>query len=111
MVSGVENGLGSNVHPINIVVDNHGKLPFTFGVAQSNDNGDSDAYAAINLQHKGASVASITVQPGGRVTCDLILLTKKWLKLSVLASQSPLGVATFTNPIGELTAIRSPADP
>ena len=65
LLGGIENGLGANVSPLRLIVDNHGKLPFTFAIHQSNDNGKADAFAAINIDHKGAAVASITVPRGG----------------------------------------------
>lgn len=56
-------------------------VPLVFSVQQSNDNGGSDAYAAINIRVGGASVASVTVVPGGRVVFALETQTKDWLKL------------------------------
>ena len=101
-VSGLENGLGTTISPLRLLIDNHGKTPLTFAIQQSTDNGKTDAFAAINILNKGAAVASITVQPGGRVQCDVTTLTKKFIKLSVLASQAPLGKAMFEHTMGEL---------
>ncbi len=61
-----------------------------FSVKQSNDNGATDAFAAINIRVGGASVANVTVVPGGRVVFSLELQTKDWLQF--LATRGAYGV-------------------
>lgn len=56
-------------------------LDMVFSLEQSNDNGDTDNYAAVNIRVGAASVASVTVKPGGRVVFAAELITKNWLKL------------------------------
>jgi hypothetical protein len=49
------------------VVQNSGAGAFTFSVEESSDDGDADAYAAINIRVDEVAVASVVVQPGARV--------------------------------------------
>lgn len=52
-----------------------------FALQQSSDNGAGDAFAGINIRVGGASVANVTVKPGGRVPFSVETITKDWLKL------------------------------
>jgi hypothetical protein len=80
-------------------VENFGPAPFVFSALQSNDNGVADAYGTINLRYFGASVASITVAPGGKAAALLETITKNvvWLKVPNASAyrvpQSPLNAA------------------
>jgi len=78
------NGLvGTALYPLVCQVDNQGAVDLVASVHQSNDNGYSDAFAAVNLRYNGGSVTSVTVKPGCKALFTVETLTKKWIKADV----------------------------
>lgn len=47
------------------------KNPFTFSIKQSNDAGQTDAYAAMTLRLGATTVTSVTLQPGGEAEVSI----------------------------------------
>lgn len=72
-------------------IRNKGVLAFTFTIQQSTDNGVGDAYAAINMRIKGATVASVVVQPGGIVDFVLETMTKAYTSFYATPSSGVAG--------------------
>lgn len=78
-------------------VENAGADNFVLSVQQSDDNAQSDAYAALasaNLRYGGAGVSSITVVPGALAEFSIewsaaVFSTARYLKF--LATTSPTG--------------------
>lgn len=77
------------VTPLFIIMENTSKESMTITAKQSEDNGDADAFAAINMRHRGADVASIEIAPGGRVafTIETTAQTEEYLRLDRNASR------------------------
>lgn len=92
-----------------VSVENMGASNFVFSAQQSDDNGVTDAFAAINVRFGGASVASVTVVPGGKVAVLIELITKKTVRFKVPNASAnrvvltPLATAT-TFPKGRIVA-------
>jgi len=95
--------------PLFGMVENQGDAAFTFSLEQSDDNGDSDAYAAVNMRVQGANVASVTVVPGARVVFTVEAVTKKWLKMQV-AEAAAYGVAALSYWIGKVVRMEAYPD-
>jgi len=77
---GAPGRLGTALFPLVGTIDNHaptGDLVVEFKHSDTNING---SYAVINASSNGASVASITVPPGGRVQFALTTLTKPFVR-------------------------------
>lgn len=97
--------IGTAAIPLQGVVNNRGKTPFTLAIQQSNDNGKADVYAAINIRVAGAAVASVVVPPGAQVTFSVETVTKNFVKVAIPASSFPFGDVTFKHDIGELSYV------
>ena len=92
--------LGTSGYPFVGLVENLGDVDFTFSVEQSNNNGNGDAYAAINLRVLGVAVASVVVKPEGRVQFSIETRTKVFLKLRANTGYGRVALLHWT---GELT--------
>jgi hypothetical protein len=95
--------------PLYGMVENQGSADFTFSLEQSDDNGDTDAYAAVNMRVQGANVASVTVVPGARVVFTVEAATKKWLKMQV-AEATAYGLAAISYWLGKVTRMEAYPD-
>lgn len=110
-VTGLENGLGSPVSPIFGSVDNLGTVDLVLSFQSSRNNNDpnptspdtQDAYSTINFRRNGASVASVTVKPGGRAVFAIDTLTEAFLKVNVPAGA--FGRVTLVNFTGQLDKV------
>jgi hypothetical protein len=95
--------------PVQCHVYNNGTAPFTFTVANSNNNESGlapDAYADINFRTLAGSVASATVAPKGELVVFIENAVKPYLLLKVTEAQAiagALGLVRVSVEIGTLT--------
>lgn len=98
--------------PVLVLIENYGAAAFTAAFKQSNDNGVTDAYAAINMRNNGASVASVSVVPGGKVVVEIETFTKICLQLNVTpvtpGVSTPFGYACLTYFFGMMERLERP---
>lgn len=93
-----------------VSIENFGLNPFVFSALQSNDNGFTDAFGVINLRYNAASVASVTVQPGGKAAVLIETITKKTVYFKVPNASkyrvpaTPLDTGVLTFPEGRVVA-------
>jgi len=96
-------------------VSNHGTVPITFKVQESSDNeypAPGDAYAAINIRSRGATVASITVAPGGVGEFAIEGATEDYLAFMLNApTDKGFGRVTVLNWFGELESLQRKGRP
>lgn len=94
--------------PLHCCVMNEGDYDVVIDFAHSNDDGDGDAYTALDLRRQGSNVTSITVKPGARVVFDVEAFevpnaVKPWLRVKCTSTggkgKGALTIAYFT---GEL---------
>lgn len=96
------------------VVQNMGAGAFTFSVEESEDDGDTDAYAAINMRIDGAAVASVDVAPGGRVQfaieASVMTAANNYLRFKAASTALPRdGYVAVASWIGKITRWQSRA--
>jgi len=83
--------VGSALYPLVCLVENQGDVDLVAAIHQSNDNGFSDAFAAVNLRYNGGTATSVTVKPRCKVLFTVETLTKKWIKADVNVVVGGLG--------------------
>ena len=83
------------------LIENDGDADLVLNLKQSSDNGDTDPYATINFRVAGASVATITVKPKGKVAFTIELATEPYLKFHATNDNSfgRLVVGVFGEPL------------
>ena len=63
---------GGRLGPLFGMVENFSRdNAFTFNVEESSDNGDTDAYANVNIRVDGSDVANVQVEPLAKVVFTL----------------------------------------
>jgi hypothetical protein len=93
---------GYGLAPLFGLVENHGPVDLVFEVEDSDDNGVLDAYAVENMRIGGASVANVTVPPGGKVVFILEGVTKRWLRFNATPALTAGGRLTVAYWFGDL---------
>jgi hypothetical protein len=99
--------------PLFGMVENLGDSTFTFSVEESEDDGDSDAYAAINLRIAESAVADVDVVPNGRVVFSIepseITADNVYLRFKAVGTTEKLGRMVISTWLGGLARWQSRA--
>lgn len=99
--------------PVAVYVENLIDTGFVLTVEQSDDNGDADPYAAINMRHESATVASVAIAGKGVVllVIESAELTKPFFRLVATPASladnvgNPHARATLTHWRGEMELV------
>jgi len=99
--------------PLLVSLENFGLAAYDFTVRQSNDNGNTDAYAGIALRYNGANIAGgtpLTVQPGAKVVLSIETITKPFFAgfavVTTAGQAAPYGRAVVTHYNGRFVKVQ-----